>query len=100
MHHWFRVGHGTTHHDPPPRRGMQTTSAQRRYRASEDFADSLRANGPRTKNWCIRGRNRSAMNETSNVVPLRQPDEIDDPLTKAASHEAYTSTTCIIPSSS
>ena len=40
------------------------------------------------------------MNETSNVVPLRQPDEIDDPLTKAASHEAYTSTTCIIPSSS
>jgi hypothetical protein len=43
---------------------------------------------------------RYAMNETSNVVPLRQPDEIDDPLTKAASHEAYTSTTCIIPSSS
>jgi hypothetical protein len=23
------------------------------------------------------------MNETSNIVPLRQPDEIDDPLTSA-----------------
>ncbi|MGY3146519.1 hypothetical protein ACVWYQ_003518 [Bradyrhizobium sp. USDA 3397] len=24
---------------------------------------------------------RYAINETSNIVPLRQPDEIDDPLT-------------------